>query len=180
MDARGETMKMENVVIRREAPEDGAAVREVNERAFEQPDEAEIVDRLRSHGKVLLSLVAVREDRVVGHILFTRVVVESCEESFTAVGLGPMAVLPELQKRGVGSLLVREGLDACRKREHEVVVLVGHPEYYPRFGFVPASRYGLTCEFEVPDEVFMAVELREGALAGRTGRVRYEPEFRGE
>ncbi len=171
---------MENVVTRREAPEDFAAVREVNERAFGQPEEAGIIDRLRSRGKVLLSLVAVREDRVVGHILFTRVFVESGEEGFTAVGLGPMAILPELQKQGIGSLLVREGLDACRQEGHEAVVLVGHPEYYPRFGFVPASRYGLTCEFEVPNEVFMAVELREGALAGRTGRVRYEPEFRGE
>ena len=88
-----------------------------------------------------------------------------------------MAVLPEFQNRAVGSELARRGLEACRSIGHDVVVVLGHPEYYPRFGFVPAKQLGLTCEYPVPDEVFMVVELREGALGGLKGVVKYRPEF---
>lgn len=88
-----------------------------------------------------------------------------------------MAVLPEFQKRGIGTLLVEAGLAECRKAQYDFVVVLGHPEYYPRFGFVPASRYGIKCEYPVPDEVFMLIELRAGALQGRHGIVKYEPEF---
>jgi putative acetyltransferase len=89
-----------------------------------------------------------------------------------------MAVLPELQNQGIGSRLVREGLDECRRIGCDVVVVVGHPEYYPRFGFVPASQKGLCCEYPVPDEVFMALELKPGALANQEGLLRYRPEFK--
>jgi putative acetyltransferase len=165
------------VVIRQEKPEDIAAIRHVNEQAFGRPAEADLVDALRTRGKVTLSLVAVQDDRVVGHILFSPVMIESEGKVFAAVGLAPMAVLPELQRQGIGSLLVKRGLELCREAGHECVVVLGHPEYYPRFGFVPASKYGIKCEYDVPDAVFMAIELREGALQGRAGTAKYQPEF---
>lgn len=165
------------MIVRQERPEDVAGIRHVNVQAFGQPAEADLVDLLRTRGKVILSLVATQNERIVGHILFSPVMIESEGGLFTAVGLAPMAVLPELQKQGIGSQLVKHGLEQCRQTGHECVVVLGHAEYYPRFGFVPASRYGLKCEYDVPDEVFMALELREGALKDRTGIAKYQPEF---
>jgi Predicted acetyltransferase len=165
------------ILIRTEQPEDIAAIRRVNERAFNSPAEADLVDRLREHGKVTLSLVAVHETQIVGHILFSPVVIESTQQSIPAIGLAPMAVLPELQNQGIGSLLVKAGLDECRRSGHQIVVVLGHPEYYPRFGFAPASRYGIRSEYDVPDEVFMAMELQDGALIACAGTVKYQPEF---
>ena len=167
------------LIVRNEKPEDIIAIHEVNEKAFGQPAEANLVDALRANGKVILSLVAVQDDKVVGHILFSPVTVESDRETFAAVGLAPMAVLPEHQNQGVGSKLVKTGLDQCRKALHESVVVLGHPEFYPRFGFTPASRYGIKSEYDVRDEVFMIMELREGALLGRSGIVKYQSEFSG-
>jgi putative acetyltransferase len=166
------------MIIRQERPEDVAGIRHVNEQAFDGPAEADLVDLLRTRGKVVLSLVAAQDDRIVGHILFSPVMIESDGKlDASAAGLAPMAVLPELQKQGVGSRLVKHGLEQCRKIGYQCVVVLGHADYYPRFGFLPASRYGLKCVYDVPDEVFMAIELREGALAGRTGIVKYQPEF---
>ncbi|MFC2071801.1 GNAT family N-acetyltransferase [Chloroflexota bacterium] len=165
------------LIIRPETPENEAAIRHVNEEAFGDTEEAGLVEKLRSHQAIILSLVAIDGDRVVGHILFSPVIVESESQSFYAVGLGPMAVLPLHQKRGVGSELVRTGLEECRRLGHEVVVVLGHPDYYPRFGFVPASTYGIRCEYDVPNEVFMVLELREGSLMGHSGTVKYRPEF---
>jgi putative acetyltransferase len=165
--------------VRPERPEDGAAIRRVNEEAFGRPAEADLVDALRARGKATRSLVAVRGERVVGHILFSPVTIEAGDEVAAALGLGPMAVLPAHQRAGVGSLLVRAGLEACRRAGHGCVVVLGHPAYYPRFGFVSASRHGLAWEHPAPDEAFMVLELRPGALAGRGGIVRYEPEFGG-
>ena len=162
--------------IRDETPEDYEAVYRVNALAFGQEGEAALVERLRG-ACPHLSLVAVEGGRVVGHIFFSPVTVESDDAAFEAVGLAPMAVLPELQNQGVGSQLVRRGLEECARRGHEVVFVLGHPDYYPRFGFTPAGAKGLTCEYPAPDEAFMVAELRPGALAGRTGLVRYRPEF---
>lgn len=178
MGAVGQEETLSDIIIRPEEPEDHAAVRRVNERAFEQPAEADLVDRLRSRGAATLSLVAVRNGEVVGHILFSPVTVESDDETrATALGLGPMAVEPGRQRTGIGSLLVEAGLERCREAGHPGVVVLGHAGYYPRFGFVPASRYGLSSEYDVPDEVFMALELREGAFSGDAAKVRYRPEF---
>ena len=163
--------------IRAETPEDYSAVRQVNEEAFGSPGEAELVDALRKNTQPYISLVAEVGSRIVGHIFFSPVRIESEVHAPAALGLGPMAVLPEYQNQGVGSGLVRRGLEECRKLGHEVVVVLGHPEYYPRFGFVPASRKGLSCEYPVPDEAFMVLELRAGALSGHKGLVRYSPEF---
>jgi putative acetyltransferase len=167
---------MENVTIRAEVPEDRAAVWRVNKLAFGQAGEADLVDALRDVGAAAVSLVAVEGNQVIGHILFSPVAVEGGDGP-AALGLAPMAVLPERQRRGVGSLLVRQGLEACRRLGAGLVVVVGHPEYYPRFGFVPAKAHGLRCEYPVPDEVFMVRELRPGALDGLAGLVKYRPEF---
>ena len=166
--------------VRSEIPEDFPEIRRVNELAFGTPAEADLVDKLRAGGRALLSLVAVESNRVVGHILLSPVTIGSGEPvdgPFSPVGLGPMAVLPEHQRRGIGSSLIAAALGFCRKSGHECVVVLGHAEYYPRFGFVPASRFGLQCVYDVPDEVFMAIELRDGALSGHKGIVRYQPEF---
>ena len=165
------------LTIRRETPKDIDSIRYVNEQAFGQKEEAEIIDKLRKRDVVTLSLVAVQADQIVGHILFSPVSVESEYSSFEAITLAPMAVLPEYQRKGIGSQLVRVGLEECLRLGHEIMVVLGHPDYYPRFGFVPASTYSIKCKYDVPDEVFMALELRQGALSGRSGVVKYQPEF---
>jgi len=165
------------IAVRRESPEDHDAVRRVNELAFGQPDEAALVDTLRDTAQPQLSLVAVADGQVVGHIFFSPVSIESGDSAFTAVALGPMAVLPEFQRRGIGSEMVGRGLAECLRLGYPVVVVIGHPEFYPRFGFSPAGAKGLRCEYEVPDEVFMVAELTPGALQGRGGLVKYRPEF---
>jgi len=165
------------IIIRRERPEETSAVRRVNEQAFGQRAEAALVDALRQRDELLISLVAIEDEQVVGHILFSPVTVQSDGASWGAMGLGPMAVLPEHQGKGIGSQLVEAGLEECRKTGHEVVVVLGHPEFYPRFGFAPSKPLGIRWEKDVPEEVFMVTELREGALAERGGVVKYLPEF---
>jgi putative acetyltransferase len=166
------------LLVRAERPEDRGAVRRVNELAFETAAEADLVDALREGGAAEVSLVAEEGGLLVGHILFSPVSVESEGGDWEASGLGPMAVVPERQGHGVGSALVSEGLRECLRLGREVVFVLGHAEYYPRFGFRPAGPLGLTCEFPTPEEFFMVAELRPGALAGRKGLVRYRPEFR--
>lgn len=165
------------ILIRTEKIEDHEAVRRINELAFGQPNEADLVDALRENADPCISLVAVVDEQVVGHIFFSPVSIEMESGDFTAMGLAPMAVLPEHQNQGIGSQLVRDGLKECRRLGENIVVVLGHPNYYPRFGFVPASLKGLRSEYDVPDEVFMVTELTEGALAGRRGLVKYHPEF---
>jgi len=151
----------------------------VNVASFETTAEAELVDGLRAAGvSPILSMAADTDGRVGGHILFTPVQVVG-ETTWPALGLAPMAVLPEFQCRGIGSQLVHAGLEACRAAGHEVVFVLGHPEFYPRFGFHRMSEFGITCEFNAPDEVLMVLELTPGAIAGRRGEVRYHPLFRG-
>jgi putative acetyltransferase len=165
------------IVIRPETPDDVAAIRVVNERAFGQPAEANLVDALRANGKAIISLVAEQNGQVIGHLLFSPVTIESENQIIAGVGLAPLAVLPEWQSRGIGSRLVEAGLAQCRSAGHQRAVVLGHAHYYPRFGFVPASRYGLRSEYDVPDDVFMAIELRDGAMQGCAGLVKYASEF---
>jgi putative acetyltransferase len=163
--------------FRLEKPGDEAGIRVLNEQAFGQPNEASLVDALRERGAFVLSMVATDNGQVVAHVLFTEAIVTEADSQFKALGLGPMAVLPLYQRRGIGSRLLECALDKCQELEYDVVVVVGHPELYPRFGFVPARLKGIRCEFDVPDEAFMVLELREDTLVGRTGLVRYQPEF---
>jgi putative acetyltransferase len=163
-----------DITVRDERPEDIAAIREVNDAAFDQPLEGRIVDALRAHGAAQLSLVAVVDGRLVGHILFSPVT--GCDGP-TGVGLGPMAVVPEFQRRGVGAALVRAALARLREAGCPFVVVLGHDSYYPRFGFVPASTHGLRCDWEVPDEAFMVHVLDPEAMKSVSGVVHYRPEF---
>jgi putative acetyltransferase len=163
--------------IRWEEPEDAAAIRQVVAAAFGQVAEADLVDKLRARGKCVLSLVAEADGQIVGHILFSEVTLATNPGARKLVGLGPLAVVPARQRGEIGSRLVRAGLFYCEIFGYDAAVVLGHPEYYPRFGFVPASRFGIHSEYNVPDEVFMALELTEGALADCAGPVSYQPEF---
>src|SRR5229473_2688998 len=165
------------MTIRPERPEDASRVRHVNELAFGQPLEANLVERLRLACSDSLSLVA-EDDAVVGHILFTPVVVESAGRRVLGMGLAPMAVRPDRQRQGIGSQLVRRGLEILRERGCPFVVVVGHPEYYPRFGFERASVHGLASQWEgVPDAAFMVLVLDTNAMAGVSGVAKYRDEF---
>ena len=166
------------MVIRPETPEDEGSIRRVHEQAFGQEDESRLIEKLRNNGALTISLVTVQDNEIIGHIAFSPVKVEAERSSFEAIALAPMAVLPVHQRKGVGSQMVRAGLEECRRLGHEMVVLVGHPNYYPRFGFVPAGPRGIDCEFEVPEEAWMVLELRERALVGRQGTARFQPEFK--
>lgn len=163
-------------IIRPERPEDASEIRHVNELAFGQPAEADLVDKLRKACAEALSLVAEDGGAIVGHILFSPVVVEGRLDF--GMGLAPMAVLPDRQRQGIGSQLVRRGLDNLRERGCPFVVVVGHPGYYPRFGFEPASKHGLLSQWEgMHDTAFMVLVLDVQAMAGASGVARYRDEF---
>ncbi|HWN98790.1 MAG TPA: N-acetyltransferase [Blastocatellia bacterium] len=163
--------------VRTEQVEDHDSIRHVVELAFGQPNEANLVEALRQHAHPHISLVALIDDEVVGHIFFSPVSIESEGYAFGAMGLAPLAILPGHQCKGIGTELVWAGLKECLLIGHEVVVVLGHSEYYPRFGFTPAANKGIRSEYDVPDEVFMIAELIPGALRGRKGLVKYHPEF---
>ena len=167
------------VIVRDEAPADVDAVRDVVTRAFEQPAEAALVDALRKAGKATISLVAEDAGRVVGHVLFSPVTLAEAPHAPFASGLAPLAVVPELQKHGIGSVLVRAGLARCRAAGHSFVVVLGSPAYYGRFGFADAERYRLHSEYQVPPGVFQVLEIAPGALQGKSGLVKYADEFAG-
>jgi putative acetyltransferase len=163
--------------IRPEQPDDLTAIRRVNLSAFEGTTEANLVDALRQQARPIVSLVAEDNGAIVGHILFSPVTLSS-HPDLRIMGLAPMAVLPDRQRKGVGSALARAGIMACRDLGYGAMVVLGHAKYYPRFGFIPASRFGLRSEYDVPDDAFMAMELEPGALQGLgPGTIRYHPAF---
>lgn len=164
------------MLIRTEEPRDGDAVRRLNEAAFVGREEADLVEALHAANAAIVALVADLDGEIVGHILFSPVSLEPALPRLW-LGLAPTAVAPRLQKQGIGTLLVREGLERSRDAGAEAVVVLGHPQYYPRFGFRPAHEFGLRCEYDVPSDVFMALELVPGALRGVFGVVRYHPAF---
>jgi len=170
---------MSPVLVRDEAPADVDAIRDVVTRAFEQAAEAALVDALRRAGKATISLVAEQEGRVVGHVLFSPVTLAEAPHAPFASGLAPLAVLPEMQRHGIGAALVRAGLARCRAAGHSFVVVLGSPAYYGRFGFVDGARHRLHSEYHVPPGVFQVIEIAPGTLAGKSGLVRYAEEFDG-
>ncbi|KAM3095703.1 GNAT family N-acetyltransferase [Phormidesmis sp. 146-35] len=171
--------------VRVEKPEDIEAVRRVNIAAFGREGEANLVDRLRGATSTL-SLVAVAADQIVGHVFFSPVAIageytndstNDLTNGLLILGLAPVAVLPNYQRQGIGLLLIRQGLQMCSQSGCQAVVVLGSPKYYSRFGFRQASEKGLKCEYAVPDEAFMVLELKAGALEGCVGTVRYRSEF---
>jgi len=166
------------ITIRPESAEDEAGVRRVNERAFPTAAEADIVDALRANCPDVVSLVAEENARIVGHILFSPAVLATPGNELRGMGLAPMAVLPERQDRGIGTALVRAGLDLLRQRGCPFVIVLGHPAYYPRFGFEPASRFGIRPQWDdVPSEAFMICFLEPPGDRAVAGVARYRDEF---
>lgn len=163
--------------IRKEQASDIEKIWEVNTEAFETETEANLVNALRSSGCTYLSLVAETEDNVVGHILFTRVELTGNENRIKIMGLAPMAVLSQYQKKRIGSKLVKAGLERCQSLGYDAVVVLGHPNYYPRFGFAPSAEFGIKSEYEVPDEVFMIMELVPESLKHHAGVIKYHEAF---
>jgi putative acetyltransferase len=163
--------------IRAEKSDDVEAVRLVNVAAFGRESEADLVDALRGVTSTF-SFVAVESEQIVGHVFFSPVVIAgSGADDLFILGLAPVAVLPEHQRQGIGSLLIQYGLKECARSGGSAVVVLGSPEYYPRFGFTPAKGKGLGCDYSVPDEAFMVLELAIGVLGGCIGTVKYRPEF---
>jgi putative acetyltransferase len=168
------------VSVKEESVADIAAIDRVNELAFGRRAEADLVALLRRNKKIILSLAAFQEGQLVGHVLFSPMrIVAPSGSIHAAVGVGPVAVLPELQRLGIGSALMKAGLTRCRAAGHRVALVLGHPTYYPRFGFQPAVHFGIACAYDVPEDAFMALELQPGALANVSGVAHYEPEFDG-
>lgn len=167
------------VSIRSEKPEDYQSIYNVNKLAFNGEVEARLINNLRkTEGFVpKLSLVAIKDDKVIGHILFSVIHIKTDTKNIPVLALAPMAVLPKHQKQGIGSMLVREGLKKCKKLGYKAVILVGHPNYYPRFGFSHAKEKGLKLPFDVPNEAFMMYEIIPQALEDIKGTVVYPPEF---
>ena len=161
------------VSVREERAADSAAIREVVQLAFGQAQEANIVDALRANGAALLSLVATIADRVVGHIMYSPLTIGEV----TGAGLAPMAVLPEYQRQGIGGRLIEEGTRRLRVARCPFIVVLGHAEYYPRFGFRPARGFGITCQWDVPDDHFMVLPLDPLAMTQVSGLAMYRAEF---
>ncbi len=161
------------VIIRPEQPADVGVIRAVHETAFPTASEARLVEALRAAGRLCLSLVAVADGQIVGHIAFSPVTVAGAAEG---VGLAPVAVLPAWQRRGIGGQLIRAGLAVCQRSGFGFVVVLGAPHYYRRFGFAPAEQWGLRDEYG-SGAAFQAIELRPGAIPLGAGQVQYAPEF---
>ena len=164
--------------IRIEQPEDALPIRNVNEQAFETSAEATVVDTLRQTCPNGLSLVAEDRKCIVGHILFSPAEVDCLGRNIEGMGLAPMAVLPNRQRQGIGSQLVKCGIGILREWDCPYVIVLGHPKYYPRFGFELASKHGLSSQWDgVPDEAFMIMIMDHAALNGVSGTARYRKEF---
>lgn len=164
------------MLIRAENQKDWDPVHALNASAFETPAEANLVDALRQQAQPLISLVAEDNGEILGHIMFSPVSLPGHPE-LMIVGLAPMAVAPEHQRKGIGSTLVRAGLEQCKNLDFGAVVVLGHPAYYPRFGFSPSTRFGIGCEYDVPEEAFMGLELKPGYLESASGKVKYHAAF---
>ncbi|NMC53036.1 MAG: N-acetyltransferase [Chloroflexi bacterium] len=168
------------IEIRPECSSDIPAIHSVNAAAFERDSEAHLVDQLRDHGGLALSMVCVQDGQVIGHIAYSPVMIEFDDGgSLPALALAPVAILPEHQNSGIGTHLIQVSLDILKAQGHHLVIVLGHPDYYPRFGFKPASGFNIRSPYNVPDEAFMLLELTAGTLDNRPGVARYRPEFDG-
>lgn len=170
----------EQMEIRQEAPADYAGVYALNQAAFEQDLEAKLVEALRKSQAFIpeLSIVAAMDEKIVGHILFTKIKIrDEAGRQYDSLALAPMAVRPDLQHKGIGRQLIQKGLDRARELGHQSVLVVGHESYYPKFGFVPARKWHIKAPFDVPANAFMGIELVEDGLKNIQGIVVYPSEF---
>lgn len=165
------------MIVRAEQQQDRPSVRMVNASAFETMAEAHLVDALREQAHPVVSLVAEAAGAVIGHIMLSPVSLGGHPE-LRVMGLAPMAVVPAHQRKGIGSALVRAGLEKCGQPGFGAIVVLGHPSYYPRFGFLPAARFGIGSEFEAPEEALMLVEVQPGYLDDVTGTVQFHAAFK--
>ncbi len=167
------------VLIIPETESHQAKISQVVSAAFGRSNEAELIDKIRNSTYFIpeLSLVAVEEEEVLGHILFSLIEIDGGEKKITALALAPLAVKPEYQRQGIGSRLVETGLLKCQELSYLIVVVLGEPLFYQRFGFKPTSLWGIKAPFPVPDEAFMALELQPGSLENNTGTVCYPAYF---
>ena len=163
--------------IREEQPSDIEKIWEVNSEAFETEAEANLINALRNSGCPYISLVAENENNIVGHILFTPVELSGDDNKLKIMGLAPMAVFSQYQNKGIGSKLVETGLELCKSEGYDAVVVLGHPSYYPKFGFVPSVKYSIKSEYDVPDNVFMVLELVPESLKNHAGVIKYHEAF---
>ena len=165
--------------LRHETVNDYSGIKLVNDLAFGQPVEGKLVDSLRTNPEYIdkLSIVAEKDGQIIGHILFFPIKIKSGDLEYETLSLAPMSVLPEFQGKGVGGRLILKGIEVANKFGFKSVIVLGHKEYYPRFGFKPANQWGVKPPFDVPDEVFMAIELVENSLKGKAGTVQYPKEF---
>jgi putative acetyltransferase len=166
-----------NLLIRPEELKDHIDVYVVNSAAFETPAEANLVEALRKEAHPYISIVAEESGIIVGHILFTPMTLPG-HDDLMIMGLGPVAVVPERQMKGIGSGLIKAGLELCKELGYGAVVVLGHKGYYPRFGFIPSVNYGIRCEYDVPPEAFMVLELVPGYLDGVKGIIHYNAAFK--
>ena len=171
----------EQITIRPETQDDHREVFEINHIAFGQDNESKLVDALRKNQTAFvpeLSIVATDNKKIVGHILFTKINIKDDNGNLNeSLGLAPMAVRPELQKRGIGGQLIRKGLEVAKESGFKSVIVLGHEHYYPKFGFQPADKWNLKSPFDIPSNVFMAIELISGGLKNISGTVVYPKEF---
>lgn len=167
------------IQIRPESKNDYQTISMINDLAFGQEAEGILVENLRKNNKFIkeLSLVACLGNEIVGHILFFPVSIKSPNAEFETLALAPMSVIPELQGLGIGSQLVQKGLERAKKMGKTSVIVLGHETYYPKFGFKPATEFNISAPFEVPENVFMALEIIEGSLKEIQGCVEYPKEF---
>jgi putative acetyltransferase len=168
--------------IRPERPDDYVIITEINDAAFGGKTEGILVEKLRATKEFVraLSLVAELDGTPVGHILFYPVTINSGETRYPTLALAPMSIIPEYQKKKIGSTLVIAGLKRAQELGYRSVIVLGHPDFYRKFAFKTASDWGITPPFEAPDSAFMALEIVLGELEGKAGIVEYPSAFTDE
>ncbi|MFA6771222.1 MAG: N-acetyltransferase [Dehalococcoidales bacterium] len=166
------------LTIRYETSGDYEGIRQINRKAFSRENEAELVDRLRNHNAAAVSLVAEMNGELVGHALFSTVTFQPECPALNAVTLAPLSVIPAYQRQGIGSQLMETGIKECRKKGYGMIFLVGHADYYPRFGFSSAGNKGFKCEYEAPDEAWMVLEVNEVPQYPKNAIVHFNQQFK--
>lgn len=155
------------------------SIQEVVTAAFGRTSEAKLVEAIRNTQNFIpeLSIVATEKENLIGHILFSPIVIETQRQTFSALALAPLAVIPTRQREGIGTELVQFGLSKCCELDHNLVIVLGHPNYYLRFGFQPANQFGIRAPFPVPEQAFMILELKPDTLENVNGLVKYPAYF---